>query len=204
MSPSMKAIVNLLSLTLGLGLFVIGCTNASSHERTPTAAKAEKSKLHKSGDSLSSEPQISHIADGNPAPRIARVVCYSYLDIDDYEEDTFTRAPTFQMMPGFSRFFWKYDPHPKVVLTKKQSRRLLAIIGNPKTYKSVQSNCYSPRNCFCFYNSKKEIVGYYQVCFENGRLISVPQFSGSESGTLSESGLKRLRNFCLSAGITVR
>ena len=35
-------------------------------------------------------------------------------------------------------------------------------------------------------------------------LISIPAFKGSESGTLSESGVKRLRNFCLSAGITAR
>lgn len=136
--------------------------------------------------------------------QITRIVSYSYLDMEDYEEDTFSRAPSFQMMPGYSRYLWKYDPHPKVILSKKQIRRLLAIINAPKTYKKIKSTCYSPRNCFCFYNAKKEIIGYYQVCFESSRLYSVPDFKGSTSGTLSESGIKRLRNFCLSAGIMVR
>lgn len=201
----MKAIVKLPVLVLALSPFLTRCTNASSHENngkpvTPAVKKAHPRRV----DSLSSEPQITHIASGNLETQIARVVSYSYLDIEDYEEDTFTKAPTFQMMPGYSRYFWKYDPHPKVILTRKQWHRLLAIISAPATYKPVNSNCLSPRNCFCFYNKRKEIIGYYQVCFENGRLISVPSFKGSESGTFSESGVKRLRKFCLSAGITCR
>ncbi|HEY4111966.1 hypothetical protein [Puia sp.] len=197
----MKAIVKLPVLILALLPFLTRCTNASSHE---TPVKPAVKKSHPKRDSLSSEPQINHIASGNLGSRISRVVCYSYLDIEDYEEDTFTRAPSFQMMPGFSRFFWKYDPHPKVVLTKKQTRRLLAIISTPRTYKPISSSCRSPRTCFCFYNKKKEIIGYYEVCFENSRLIAVPNFHGSESGTLSEQGAKRLRSLCLSAGISVR
>ncbi|HXB06121.1 MAG TPA: hypothetical protein VNW04_03375 [Puia sp.] len=202
----MKAIVKLPVFILALLPFLTRCTNASSHSipTPPASSSAKKKKPPMKSDSLPPEPQVTHLAAGDIKARIARVVCYSYLDIEDYEEDTFTRAPSFQMMPGFSRYGWKYDPHPKVVLTKKQTRKLLAIIGSPKTYKPVQSNCYSPRNCFCFYNSKKEIIGYYQVCFENGRLISVPHFTGSESGTFTESGVKRLRSFCRSAGITAR
>jgi hypothetical protein len=126
--------------------------------------------------------------------------------VEDYEEDTFSRAPSFQMMPGFVRPLWKYDAHPKVVLTKKQTRKLLTIISSPLTYKPIRSNCLSPRNCFCFYNAKKEIIGYYEVCFDNGRLISVPSFpgSGSGSGTLSDLGVRRLKSFCRSNGITAR
>jgi hypothetical protein len=200
----MKAIVKLPALLLALAPFLTRCTNASSHEVVAKPMAPAAKRPHKKADSLVSEPQLTHIAGGDLKSQITRIVSYSYLDIEDYEEDTFSRAPSFQMMPGFSRYMWKYDPHPKVVLTKKQTRRLLAIIGSPKTYKPVRSNCYSPRNCFCFYNARKEIIGYYQVCFENGRLISVPGFSGSESGTLSESGARRLRSFCLSAGITAR
>src|SRR6266404_510827 len=158
-TSSMKPILKLPVLILALSPFFIGCTNASSHENAPasTPAKSQKKKPPVKVDSLVSEPQVTHIASGNLKTQIARVVSYSYLDVEDYEEDTFSRAPTFQMMPGFSRFLWKYDPHPKVILTKKQTRKLLAIIGSPKTYKPIHSTCYSPRNCFCFYNAKKEI-----------------------------------------------
>ena len=180
----------------------MGCNTTTAHSKT-TPPPAKK-KPHVIVDSVAVEPQTTHIAYGDLRAQVTRVVSYSYLDVEDYEEDTFSKAPLLQMMPGYSRVGWKYDPRPKVVLTKKQVHRLLTILSAPKTYKQVKSTCYSPRNCFCFYNAKKEIIGYYQVCFDNGRLISVPAFKGSESGTLSESGVKRLRNFCLSAGITAR
>ena len=198
----MRTIVKIQVLLLSLSPLLYGCTNASSHNKTtPPAAKKPRVNI----DSIAREPQVTHIESGVIGPqKISRVVSYSYLDIEDYEEDTLSKAASFQIMPGYARYLWKYDPHPKVVLTKRQIRRLLAIINSPKTYKNVKSTCYSPRNCFCFYNAKKEIVGYYQVCFENNRLYCVPDFKGSESGTLSESGAKRLKNFCLSAGITVR
>jgi len=204
----MKATVKLPVLALALAPFFTHCTNASSHERQENHEKPVKPAVKKprtKTDSLAGEPQITHFAGGeNWTAQIARVVSYSYLDVEDYEEDTFTRASSFQMMPGFSRPLWKYDPHPKVVLTKKQVRKLLAIISSPLTYKPIHSNCYSPRNCFCFYNAKKEIIGYYQVCFDNSRLVSVPNLSGSESGTFSEIGGRRLKSFCRSAGITAR
>jgi hypothetical protein len=197
----MRAIPVLSLLLLCLSPFFSGCNNASSHGNTkPPAIKKPPVPI----DSLAGEPQVTNIRSGKSGSPIVRVVSYSYLDVEDYEEDTFTRASSFQMMPGFSRYGWKYDPHPKVVLTRKQIRRLLAIISSPKTYKPIRSNCYSPRNCFCFYNAKKEIVGYYKVSFEEGRLFAVPGFNGSESGTFSASGVKRLRNFCRSAGITCR
>ena len=180
----------------------MGCNTTTAHSKN--APLSIKKKPHAGVDSVAVEPQTTHIAYGDLPARVTRVVSYSYLDVEDYEEDTFSRAPMLQMMPGYARAGWKYDPHPKVVLTKRQIRRLLAILNAPKTYKQVKSTCYSPRNCFCFYNAKKEIIGYYQVCFESSRLISIPAFKGSESGTLSESGVKRLRNFCLSAGITAR
>jgi hypothetical protein len=198
-----KTLVKIPFLLVSLSPLLIGCTNASPHDKSKNAPPVAK-RPHARIDSLSREPQTANIGSGEINAQITRVVSYSYLDIEDYEEDTFSKAPSFQMMPGYSRFLWKYDPHPKVILTKKQTRRLLAIINTPKTYKKIKSNCYSPRNCFCFYNAKKEIIGYYQVCFESSRLFSVPAFKGSESGTLSESGVKRLRNFCLSAGITAR
>jgi hypothetical protein len=200
----MKSFVKLPALVLLCAPFLIRCTNASSHEKALAPPKPAIKKHQPAPDSLIAEPQITHIAHGDLRSQISRVVCYSYLDIEDYEEDSFTRASTFQMMPGFSRPLWKYDPHPKVVLTKKQTRKLLAILGAPATYKTIHSHCLSPRNCFCFYNNKKEIIGYYEVSFENGREISIPNFEGSGSGTLSEKGLKRLRSFCRSAGITAR
>jgi len=202
----MRIIPSLPILTLALAPFLTRCTNASSHEKTPVLSKpaTPAKKTTPKPDTLVVEPQLTHIASGNISSQVSRVVCYSYLDIEDYEEDTLTKAPMFQMMPGFSRYLWKYDPHPKVVLTKRQTRKLLAILSSPKTYKPLQSTCRSPRNCFCFYNKKKEIVGYCEVSFESGRLIAVPGFAGSDSGTFTATGLKKLRNFCRSAGITTR
>ncbi|HEY4337413.1 MAG TPA: hypothetical protein VGM89_15990 [Puia sp.] len=200
----MRIIPSLPVLTLALAPFLTRCTNASSHEQAPAPPRAAVKKAHPKSDSLVSEPQVTHIASGNISAQVSRVVCYSYLDMEDYEEDTLTKGATFQMMPGFSRYLWKYDAHPKVILTKRQTHKLLAILSSPKTYKPIRSSCRSPRNCFCFYNKKKEIIGYYQVSFESGRLIAVPGFAGSDSGTFTEQGLKRLRNLCLSAGITVR
>jgi hypothetical protein len=205
MPVAMKAIVKIPILTLALAPFLTRCTNASSHEKTPVPPKpAVVKKAHPKADSLVSEPQITHIASGNLSAQISRVVCYSYLDMEDYEEDTLSKGANFQMMPGFSRYLWKYDPHPKVVLTKRQTHKLLAILNSPKTYKPIRSSCRSPRNCFCFYNKKKEIIAYCEVSFENNRLIAVPGFPGSESSTLSESGAKKLRSLCRVAGITVR
>ena len=199
----MKPLVKIPLLLLSLSPLFMGCNTTTAHSKN--APLAIKKKPHTAGaDSVTVEPQTTHIAYGDLSARTTRVVCYSYLDVEDYEEDTFSRGPLLQMMPGYSRAGWKYDPHPKVILTKKQIRRLLAILNTPKTYKQVKSTCYSPRNCFCFYDTKKEIIGYYEVCFENSRLVAVPGFKGSQSGTLSESGAKRLRNFCLSAGITAR
>jgi len=203
----MRIIPALPVLTLALAPFLTRCTNAASHEKTPISPKSTPAAAKKTTpkpDTLAVEPQSTHIASGNFNSQVSRVVCYSYLDIEDYEEDTLTKAPMFQMMPGFSRYLWKYDPHPKVVLTKKQTRKLLAIVSSPKTYKALQSTCRSPRNCFCFYNKKKEIIGYYEVSFESGRVIAVPGFPGSESGTFTATGLKKLRSFCRSAGITTR
>lgn len=203
----MRIIPALPVITLALAPFLTRCTNAASHEKTPISPKSTAAAAKKTTpkpDTLAVEPQSTHIASGNFNALVSRVVCYSYLDIEDYEEDTLTKAPMFQMMPGFSRYLWKYDPHPKVVLTKKQTRKLLAIISSPKTYKPLQSTCRSPRNCFCFYNKKKEIIGYYEVSFESGRLIAVPGFPGSESGTFTATGLRKLRSFCRSAGITTR
>jgi len=103
----MKAIIKLPALILALAPFLTRCTNAASHENSPNPSKpAAVKKTHPKPDSLSTEPQTTHIADGKISSQITRVVCYSYLDVEDYEEDTFTRAPTFQMMPGFSRFLW--------------------------------------------------------------------------------------------------
>jgi hypothetical protein len=194
-------LLKILVLLVAVSPLFIRCTTTPSHAKSaPPPPKKQQVNI----DSIPREPQVTHIASGDPTSQIARVVSYSYLDIEDYEEDTLTRAHSFQMMPGYARYLWKYDPHPKVILTKKQVHRLLTIINSPRSYEKVRSTCYSPRNCFCFYNSKKEIIGYIQVCFESGRLYAVPDFKGTESGTLSKSGIKRLRNFCLSAGITVR
>jgi len=203
----MRIIPSLPVLTLALAPFLTRCTNASSHENPPSPHKpaaTKKANPAPQPDSLAVEPQTTHITSGNLAAQTSRVVCYSYLDMEDYEEDTLTKGPNYQMMPGFSRFLWKYDPHPKVVLTKRQTRKLLAIMNSPKTYRPIHSSCRSPRNCFCFYNKKKEIIAWCEVSFENSRLIAVPGFPGSESGTFSETGAKKLRTLCRSAGITVR
>jgi hypothetical protein len=64
--------------------------------------------------------------------------------------------------------------------------------------------CYFPRNCFIFYNNRNEIIGFYEVCLECGRMISIPECKVSLKGGLSGIGLKEFERFCTSAGITVQ
>src|ERR1700749_5110219 len=105
----MRSLIRLPALLLLCAPFLTRCTNASSHEKAPAPPKPAGKKHQPTPDSLISEPQITHIAHGDLRCQSTRVVCYSYLDIEDYQEDTFTRASNFQMMPRFSRPLWKYD-----------------------------------------------------------------------------------------------
>jgi len=77
----MKAIVKLPVLVLALSPFLTRCTNASSHENNgkPIPPAVKKTRPRRV-DSLSSEPQITHIASGNLETQIARVVA-SAVDI---------------------------------------------------------------------------------------------------------------------------
>lgn len=138
-----------------------------------------------------------------PASNIAKVVSYSFLDVHDYDEDSLIKGQLLRIMPKYDQYLRKGDPHPKVILTGAQIPRLLSIINDPKSYRNVTAFCYSPRNCFCFYNNRNEIVGFYEVCFECTRMESVPAFKASKKGGLTDDAADRLKKFCLAAGITV-
>lgn len=76
--------------------------------------------------------------------------------------------------------------------------QLLSIINDPGNYSNTAAFCYNPRNCFCFYNSKNEIVGWYEVCFECARVSSIPAFALCRKGGLNDRGLNRLKTLCTS------
>lgn len=138
-----------------------------------------------------------------PDPGIVKAISYSFLDVHDYEFDSSNRGQLLTIMPNYDQYLSKSDPHPKVILTKNQTRELLSIINDPDNYSYTAAFCYSPRNCFCFYNSKDEIVGWYEVCFECARIESIPEFKRCRKGGLTDKGMARLKQFCASANITI-
>jgi len=159
-------------------------------------------------DSISAEPQKTNFGrDGNkffPSSNITKVVSYTFLD--DYEEgnDTLDKGQLLKIMPNYDQYLNKKDPHPKVILTGSQITQLLSIINDAKSYQLATAFCYSPRNCFCFYNARNEIVGWYELCFECSRMESLPVFKASKKGGLTEAAALRLKNFCITTGITVQ
>src|SRR5450631_1479797 len=126
---------------------------------------------------------------------VVRAVSYSFLDVHDYEDDSMSRGRIVQIMSNYDQFLWKYDPHPVISLKRTQSIQLLSIINNPNNYGYGASFCYYPRNCFCFYNSKNEIIGFYEICFECNRVQSLPEFQICKRGGLNEHGTNVLKEF---------
>ena len=124
-------------------------------------------------------------------------------DLDEEEDDTMNRGQLLQMMPGYAQYLRKNDPRPKVILTGEKIPRLLSIINDPKTYKNGSAFCYNPRNFFCFYNSRNEIIAYYEVCFECGKFDARPEIKTRKKDPgFREAGLNRLSKFCRAAGIS--
>jgi hypothetical protein len=92
-----------------------------------------------------------------------------------------------------------------VVLSKGQIDELLGIIHDPKSYRLGAAFCYNPRNCFCFYNSKNELIAWYEVCFECSRFDSRPAAADPKKRLgLTQGAMDRLDKLCRSAGIATR
>lgn len=154
----------------------------------------------KSADTVAAEPQMVYFPKTFPASGISKVVSYSFLD--EEEDDTSARGQLLQIMPNYTQYLRKDDRRSKVVLTGGQVSRLLSIVNTPGTYKLGAAFCYNPRNCFCFYNNRNEIIGFYEICFECSRMVAMPELNISrKGGGLTDSGAARLAAFCRSIGV---
>jgi hypothetical protein len=182
---------NLLTLSL-LGL--AACSGRHTGPKQPEVKKA---------DTVAAEPQKVNFAKKFPRRDIAKVVSYSFVDEEaDGLSDT---GQLLQMFPGYAQYLRKNDPRPKVFLNEAQISKLLSIVNNPKTYKRGSAMCYNPRNLFCFYNSRNEIVAYYEICFECGKFDARPALTDTLKDIgLSEPGAGALDKFCRSAGISMK
>ena len=85
----LRTIVKIHVLLLSLSPLFMGCNTTTAHSKN--APLSIKKKPHAGVDSVAVEPQTTHIAYGDLPARVTRVVSYSYLDVEDYEEDTFSR-----------------------------------------------------------------------------------------------------------------
>jgi hypothetical protein len=192
----------LLLLVIQLCLCCSSKRSGNGEDLPPPTAQKERV------DTISSESQRVNFSKTRnnffPGSNIEKVISYSFLDVHDYEDDSMGRGQLLQIMPDYDQYLWRNDPHPKISLAKRDIPKLLAIINDPKNYGFGASFCYFPRNCFCFYNGNNEIIGFYEICFECGRIQAIPEFKISRKGGLSEKGAHELMDFCKSAGITVR
>ena len=188
-------------------LLVAACSHESGKTAKKTGASAHSVHPKKTTDSIAPESQLTRIDHAKrahfPESEVSKAVAYSFLDDHDYEDDSLTKGQLLPIMPDYSQYLWKYDRHPKVRLNRRQARHLLSIINDPKNYGVGAAFCYSPRNCFCFYDAKNEIIGFYELCFECSRIESIPQFTSSRKGGLSDKGVRELKRFCQAAGVTV-
>lgn len=181
----------------------LGCPNkpiSKTDSPKPTALTSRT-------DTIVCEPQLEKFGKTSKGfflgSGAVKAVSYSFLDIHDYEMDSSDRGQLLAIMPNYDQYLSKKDPNPKVILTRLQTQRLLSIINDPGNYSNTAAFCYNPRNCFCFYNSKNEIIGWYELCFECARIQSIPEFRLCKKGGLNDRGLKKFREFCTSATITV-
>jgi hypothetical protein len=193
-----------MTLTFLLSSSVLTCRD--KNDKTKKSVIESDSKAR---DSIYVESQVVNFGKGKyniflKRKDVNRTVEYSYLDVHDYEDDTFTKGPILQIMPKVTEFSWKYDPKPKVVLTNEQAAELLSIINDPNNYKFGRAFCFFPRNCFCFYNSKNEIIGFLEVCFECSQIESFPRFKNARKGDLTDQCSEKLSKLCKLAGATVR
>ena len=160
----------------------------------------------KQADTVTAESQKIRLAKKFPRTGISKVVSYSFMDEEeDVFEDSLNIGQLLQMFPGYSHYLRKNDPRPKVFLKGAQIAKLLSIINNPKTYKHGSAMCYNPRNLFCFYNDRNEIVSWYEVCFECSKFDARPALTDTLKDIgLSQRGADALDKFCRSAGITIK
>lgn len=172
-----------------------------------TAAQPVVQRPQKTTDTITAESQLVRFDRAKHThflgSAVSGAVAYSFLDVHDYEDDSMTKGQLLRIMPNDDQYLWKYDPRPKVRLDKAQAHQLLAIINDPRNYSLGAAFCDFPRNCFCFYDSQNRMIGFYELCFECARVQSIPEFTISRKGGLSDRGVAAFRKFCLAAGITM-
>ena len=180
-------------LILTMAGALIGCRGPAKRQ-SPDAGKS---------DTFAAESLKEHYPREFPRSQIAKVVSYAFLF--DESDDSSLRGQHLEIMPGYVKFLRKSDSHAKLILNKKQIADLLSIIQDSKTYRSNHADCDYPRNIFCFYNDRNEIIAFYEICFECGRFNAYPFLTDSNKRIgLSQTGGDRLERFCRSAGVVTK
>ena len=84
---------------------------------------------------------------------------------------------------------------------------VLALLGNPESYGSSRSACFTPRHSLHFYRGD-DLVGFGDICFECNAFESAPYIAAADANNIPEDGAclpsngfseaswKRLRAMC--------
>ena len=89
---------------------------------------------------------------------------------------------------------------PGVVLNEAQQKRLLKLLGTPKTFGAGEAKCFLPHHAFVFYDKDGKAVGQVSICFmcvglrANPRVRAQPK--SPRRSALGDWGLKQLRQLC--------
>ena len=93
--------------------------------------------------------------------------------------------------------FKKYKE--KIILSTNEIAELENIILNSSESKTESSvDCYNPRHCIYFYNSKNEIIDYLEICFECNKTQTSEK---SNMFISSETSFNELKTFFKKSGI---
>lgn len=97
---------------------------------------------------------------------------------------------------------------PGVVLTQKQTEKLLEIVREPSTW-GMSFKCFEPHHAFVFYDAQKHPVAELTLCFLCQMAASRPALSGVEqsleftffSAGMTDGGMAKLRGLCTELGL---
>ncbi len=135
-----------------LALFIISCGQAKHDPPKSSAAQTREV------DTVTREPQIVRF---NKTKKnifldagAVKAVSYSFLDVHDYEMDSSDCGQLLSIMPDYDQYLSKRDRHPKIILTRSQTQKLLFIINDPGNYSNTAAFCYSQETAFVFITAK--------------------------------------------------
>jgi hypothetical protein len=89
---------------------------------------------------------------------------------------------------------------PGVVLNEEQQKRLLKLLGTPRTFGEGESKCFIPHHAFVFYDKDGKAVGQVSICFMCVGLRANPPVAAQPKdprrSALGDWGMKNLRQLC--------